>query len=62
MQAGRPVRCDEVRLRQADDRMIVGRLYVDPVSGFGFWCTRGGPGEVFVGERRLRPRDAAAAI
>jgi len=62
MQAGRPVRCDEVRFRQADDRMIGGRLYVDAVSGFTFWCTRGGPGEVLVGERRLRPQDPAAAI
>lgn len=62
MQAGRPVRCDEIRLRKADDRMIGGRLYVDAVSGFTLWCTRGGPGEVLVGERRLSLQDPAAAI
>jgi hypothetical protein len=62
MQAGRPVRCGEVRLRQPDDRMIGCRLYVDAVSGFTFWCTRGGPGEVLVGERRLNLQDRAVAI
>src|SRR5258708_7869186 len=38
IKAGRPVRCAEVRLRKADDRMIGGRMYVDVVSGFTFWC------------------------
>jgi hypothetical protein len=60
MQAGRPVRCHEVRPRRADDRMIAGRLYVDAASSFTFWCTRGGPGQVLVGGRRLSPLDPAA--
>jgi len=42
MTVGRPVPCGEVRLRTPDDVMIAGRLYEDQVSGFAFWCTRGG--------------------
>ena len=61
MQAGRPVRCHEVRPRRADDRMIAGRLYVDAASSFTFWCTRGGPGQVLVGGRRLSLDPAATS-
>jgi hypothetical protein len=60
VQAGRPVRCHEVRPSSAGDRMIAGRLYVDVVSSFTFWCTRGGPGQVRIGGRRLSPLDPAA--
>ena len=61
MTAGRPVPCAEVRLRRSDHVMIGGRLYEDEVSGFAFWCTRGGPHQVLFDSRPLRLQDMAAA-
>jgi hypothetical protein len=61
MKVGRPVPCAEVRPRRSDDVMIGGRLYEDEVSGFAFWCTRGGPRQVQFGNRSLRPQNMAAA-
>jgi hypothetical protein len=61
MNVGRPVPCAEVRPRRTDDVMIGGRLYEDEVSGFAFWCTRGGPRQVQFDHRPLRPRNMAAA-
>lgn len=61
MKVGRPVPCAEVRPRRPDDVMIGGRLYEDEVSGFAFWCTRGGPHRVQFGNRSLRPQNMAAA-
>jgi hypothetical protein len=61
MTVGRPVPCLEIRLRRSDDVMIGGRLYEDEVSGFAFWCTRGGPRQVLFGSRPLRLEDMAAA-
>jgi hypothetical protein len=61
MTVGRPVPCAEVRPRRSDDVMIGGRLYEDEVSGFAFWCTRGGPRQVQFGSRSLRPQNMAAA-
>src|SRR6201987_2613200 len=43
MKLGGPVPSPEVRPRRSDDVMIGGRRYEDEVSGFAFWCTRGGP-------------------
>jgi hypothetical protein len=40
--------------------MIGGRLYEDEVSGFAFWCTRGGPRQVVFDNRPLRLQDMAA--
>jgi hypothetical protein len=62
MKVGRPVRCSEVRLRRSDDAMIGGRLYEDEASGFAFWCTRGGPGQVQFDSRPLLLQDMAAAF
>lgn len=62
MKVGRPVRCSEVRLRRSNDAMIGGRLYEDEASGFAFWCTRGGPGQVQFDSRPLRLQDMAAAF
>ena len=62
MKVGRPVPCDEVRPRRLDDIMIGGRMYVDAVSGFNFWCTRGGPGQVRLGERSLSLRATVTAF
>jgi len=61
MTVGRPVPCAEVRLPKPDDVLIAGRLYEDEVSGFAFWCTRGGPRQVLFDSRRLRLQDMAAA-
>jgi hypothetical protein len=60
MELGRPVPCAEIRLRRSDDVMIGGRLYEDEVSGFAFWCTRGGPRQVVFDNRPLRLQDMAA--
>ena len=60
MKVGRPVPCAEVRLRKPDDVLIAGRLYEDRVSGFAFWCTRGGPRQVLFDSRPLRLQDMAA--
>jgi hypothetical protein len=62
MTVGRPTPCAEVRLRKPDDVMIAGRLYEDEVSGFAFWCTRGGPRQVEFDSRPLRSQDMAAAF
>ena len=62
MTVGRPVPCGEVRLRKPDDVMIAGRLYEDQVSGFAFWCTRGGSRQVEFDSRPLRLQDMAAAF
>lgn len=62
IEAGRPVPCDEIRPRQLDDIMVAGRLYVDAVSGFAFWCTRGGSHQVKLGERLLGTRITAGAF
>jgi hypothetical protein len=62
MTVGRPVPCAEIRLRRSDDVMIGGRLYEDEVSGFAFWCTRGGPGQVLFDDRPLRLQSMAAAV
>ena len=62
MTVGRPVPCAEVRLRRSGDVMIGGRLYEDEVSGFAFWCTRGGPGQVLFENRPLRLQNMAAAV
>ena len=62
MTVGRPVPCAEIRLRRSDDVMIGGRLYEDGVSGFAFWCTRGGPGQVLFDDRPLRLQSMAAAV
>jgi hypothetical protein len=62
MTVGRPVPCAEVRLRKPDDVMIAGRLYEDEVSGFAFWCTRGGSRQVEFDSRPLRLQDMAAAF
>jgi hypothetical protein len=61
MEVGRPVPCDEVRPRLPGDVMIAGYLYVDALSGFALWCTRGGPHEMRLGGRPLRMRITAAA-
>ena len=61
MKVGRPVPCAEVRPRRSDDVMIGGRLYEDEVSGFAFWCTRGGLRQVLFDNRPLRLQDMAAA-
>jgi hypothetical protein len=61
MTVGRPVPCAEVRVRRSDDVMTGGRLYEDEVSGFAFWCTRGGPRQVLFENRPLRLQDMAAA-
>jgi hypothetical protein len=60
MKVGRPVPCSEVRPRGSDDAMIGGRLYEDEATGFAFWCTRGGPGQVQLDSRPLRLQDMAA--
>ena len=62
MTVGRPVPCGEVRLRKPGDVMIAGRLYEDKVSGFAFWCTRGGSRQVEFDSRPLRLQDMAAAF
>jgi hypothetical protein len=62
MKVGRPVPCDEVPPRRPDNVMMGGRLYVDEDSGFHFWCTRGGPGQVRLGERPLSLRSMATAF
>jgi len=62
MKVGRPVPCAEVRPRRSDDVMVGGRLYEDEVSGFAFWCTRGGPRQVHFDSRPLRLQDMAAAF
>ena len=62
MTVGRPVPCAEVRLRKPGDVMIAGRLYEDEVSGFAFWCTRGGPHQVLFDYRPLRLQNMAAAF
>jgi hypothetical protein len=62
MTVGRPVPCGEVRLRKPDDVMIAGRLYEDQVSGFAFWCTRGGSRQVEFDSRPLLLQDMAAAF
>jgi hypothetical protein len=62
MKVGRPVPCDEVPPRRPDNVMMGGRLYVDEASGFHFWCTRGGPGQVRLGERSLSLRSMAIAF
>jgi hypothetical protein len=60
MKVGRPVPCAEVRPRRSDDVMIGGRLYEDEVSGFAFWCTRGGPRQVQFDSRPLLLQDMVA--
>ena len=60
MTVGRPVPCGEVRLRKPDDVMIAGRLHEDEVSGFAFWCTRGGPRQVQFDSRPLLLQDMVA--
>ena len=62
MTVGRPVPCAEIRLRRSDDVMIGGRLYEDRVSGFAFWCTRGGPRQVLFDNRPLRLQNMATAF
>ena len=62
MTVGRPVPCSEIRLHRSGDVMIGGRLYEDEVSGFAFWCTRGGPGQVLFDNRPLRLQNMAAAV
>ena len=62
MKIGRPVPCDEVPPRRLDNIMMGGRMYVDEVSGFSFWCTRGGPGQVRLGERSLGLRSMVTAF
>ena len=62
MKVGRPVPCDEVPPRSPDNIMLGGRLYVDEASGFSFWCTRGGPGQVRLGERSLSLRTMVTAF
>ena len=62
MKVGRPVPCAEVRPRRSDDAMVGGRLYEDEVSGFAFWCTRGGARQVQFDGRPLRLQDMAAAF
>src|ERR1700751_3138581 len=62
MTVGRPMPCAEVQLRKPDDVMIAGRLYEDEVSGFAFWCTRGGSRQVEFDSRPLRLQDMAAAF
>jgi hypothetical protein len=62
MMVGRPVPCGEARLREPDDVMIGGRRYEDEVSGFAFWCTRGGLRQVEFDSRPLRLHDMAAAF
>jgi hypothetical protein len=62
MTVGRPVPCAEIRLRRSGDVMIGGRLYEDEVSGFAFWCTRGGPGQVLFENRPLCLQNMAAAV
>jgi hypothetical protein len=62
MKIGRPVPCDEVPPRRTDNIMMGGRMYVDEVSGFNFWCTRGGPGQVRVGGRSLSLRAMVSAF
>src|ERR1700740_2717764 len=57
MKLGRPVPCAEVRPRRSDDVMIGGRRYEDEVSGFAFWCTRGGPRRVRFDSRPLILQD-----
>jgi hypothetical protein len=59
MKIGRPVPCDEVRPRRSDDVMIGGHLYGDEISGFVFWCTRGGPRQVQFYNRPLQLKNAA---
>lgn len=61
MRVGRPVRCSDVRRRQAADMMIAGALYCDALSGIEFSCTRGGGEQVRMGERPLLPRTLVAA-
>jgi hypothetical protein len=60
MKLGRPVPCAEVRPRRSDDVMIGGRRYEDEVSGFAFWCTRGGPRQVQFDSRPLLLQDMVA--
>jgi hypothetical protein len=62
MKVGHAVPCDEIRPRRGDDVMVGGQLYEDKVSGFAFWCTRGGPGQVRFDNRPLRPQSAAGAF
>jgi hypothetical protein len=60
MKLGRPVPCAEVRPRRSDDVMIGGHRYEDEVSGFAFWCTRGGPRQVQFDSRPLLLQDMVA--
>jgi hypothetical protein len=54
MQVSAPLRCGELRRRAVDDATLAGSRYIDPVSGFAVWCTRGGPGRMHFDGRALR--------
>jgi hypothetical protein len=60
MRVARPVPCSEVRPRSATDAMLGGALYRDVTSGFEFWCTRGGPQQIRIGDHALLPHTLVA--